>query len=135
MFRVERSIMSSNVLAVMLAVLVLAIACRPTAEVTLNAKDNGRQVEIERGRMLVVSLEGNPTTGYNWEESHDAGILSLVEEEYRPDEKAPGLVGAGGTQYFRFKALKVGSAAITLTYKRRWETESIDQKVFNVVVQ
>ena len=53
------------------------------------------------------------------------------------DEKATGLVGAGGTQYFRFKALKTGETEITLVYKRSWE-ESTPQdvtKVFTVNIR
>ena len=84
---------------------------------------------------FVIALDSNPTTGYGWEESHDENMLSLVEEEYEPDEKAEGLVGAGGTQYFRFKALKSGKTEITVTYKRVWETESAEEKVFTVDIE
>ena len=46
-----------------------------------------------------------------------------------------GLVGAGGTELFRFKALKKGEAEITMSYKRSWETEILDQKAFTVDVK
>ncbi len=84
---------------------------------------------------FVIALDSNPTTGYNWEESHDPYKLILVEKKYEPDEKAAGLVGAGGTQYFRFKALKAGQTTITVTYKRSWETEFAEQKVFNIDIK
>ena len=84
---------------------------------------------------FVIALDSNPTTGYSWEESHDDSMLGLVDEEYKPDEKASGLVGAGGTQYFRFKALKTGNTEITLIYKRAWETGILEQKVFSVDVK
>ncbi len=84
---------------------------------------------------FVIALDSNPTTGYGWEEHHDDSLLSLVNDEYKPDEKAAGLVGAGGTQYFRFKALKTGKAYIILVYKRSWETEILEQKVFNVEIK
>ncbi len=84
---------------------------------------------------FIIALDSNPTTGYNWEERHDATMLGLVESKYEPDKKAPGLVGAGGTQYFRFKALKAGRTEITLTYKRPWETSSTTQKIFKVDIK
>jgi inhibitor of cysteine peptidase len=62
-------------------------------------------------------------------------MLGLVKSKYEPDKKAPGLVGAGGTQYFRFKALKAGRTEITLTYKRPWETSSTTQKIFKVDIK
>lgn len=84
---------------------------------------------------FVIALDSNPSTGYNWEESHHDNMLGLVQKKYNPDEKAPGLVGAGGTQYFRFKALKRGKTEITLTYKRPWKTDSAEQIVFIVDIK
>lgn len=84
---------------------------------------------------FIIALDSNPTTGYNWEERHDATMLGLVESKYEPDKKVPGLVGAGGTQYFRFKALKAGRTEIPLTYKRPWETSSTTQKIFKVDIK
>jgi predicted secreted protein len=45
------------------------------------------------------------------------------------------LLGAGGTELFRFKALKSGDVEITMSYKRPWETDVLDQKVFTVEVK
>jgi len=84
---------------------------------------------------FTIALDSNPTTGYGWEASYDENMLSLEKEEYNPDVKVPGLVGAGGTQYYHFKALKVGETEITVTYKRSWETESAEQKVFTVDIK
>ena len=84
---------------------------------------------------FIIALDSNPTTGYDWEESYDDSMLSLVDDRYELDEKAEGLVGAGGTQYFQFKALKAGQTEITLVYKRHWETEILEQKVFNVEIK
>jgi len=84
---------------------------------------------------FIIALDSNPTTGYDWEESHDPYKLILIEKKYEPDEKAAGLVGAGGTQYFRFTSQKTGGTEITFTYKRSWETEILEQKVFNVNVK
>ncbi len=64
-------------------------------------------------------------------------MLSLDGEEgrYEQDEKAEGLVGAGGTQYFQFKVLKKGNTETTLVYKRSWEEEIEDKKVFKVNIK
>jgi Predicted secreted protein len=92
--------------------------------------DAEETINTSVGQEFIIALDANPTTGYNWEESYDDTVLSLVEKKYNPDEKAPGLVGSGGTQCFQFKALKKGTTEITLTYKRSWETGSAEQKVF-----
>ncbi|MFC2056875.1 protease inhibitor I42 family protein [Chloroflexota bacterium] len=87
------------------------------------------------GQEFVIALDSNPTTGYNWEVIHEEDMLSLEKEEYDPDKTEPGLVGTGGTQYYHFKALKTGETIIVVTYKRSWEEEYSEQKVFNVEIK
>ena len=97
--------------------------------------DASQTINTRLNQEFIIALDSNPTTGYDWEESHDNSILSLMGKEYKVGEKAPGLVGAGGTQYFRFKALKTGKTEITLTYKRPWEEKTLEQKTFTVDIK
>lgn len=97
--------------------------------------DPERVINTTVNQEFTIALDSNPTTGYNWEVSYDENMLSLEKEEYNPDAKAPGLLGAGGTQYYRFKALKVGETEITVTYKRSWETGYAEQKAFTVDIK
>ncbi|MCJ7769256.1 MAG: protease inhibitor I42 family protein [Dehalococcoidales bacterium] len=85
---------------------------------------------------ILIALDSNPTTGYSWQASYDETMLELVEETYELGEFAgQGLLGAGGTELFRFKALKKGEVEITMVYKRPWEEEILQQKVFIVEVK
>jgi len=99
--------------------------------------DEEETITVSVNQEFVIALDSNPTTGYDWEESYDESMLSLVEDKYEPDEKAAGLFGAGGTQYFQFKALKVGETEVTLVYKRPWEEPSPQDvtKVFTVSIR
>ena len=98
--------------------------------------DSGRTISIGVNQEFLIALGSNPTTGYGWQESYDETMLELLEKKYELGDKAEeGVVGAGGVEYFRFKALKTGTAEIKLVYKRSWEEESIDQKVFTVNVK
>jgi len=86
--------------------------------------------------VILIALESNPTTGYSWEASYDETMLELVEETYELGEYAQqGVVGAGGTELFRFGALNSGEVEITMVYKRSWEEEALDQKVFTVDIK
>ena len=104
-------------------------------EETVVYTDANQTINAEVNQEFTIALDANPTTGYQWQENHDNSALSLVTSEYKPDEKAPGLVGGGGTQYYRFKTLKTGQTEISLVYKRTWETESIEQKIFTVNIK
>ena len=56
-------------------------------------------------------------------------VVSKVAEE--TDEE---LVGAGGIEYFRFRALERGETQITLDYQRSGEETGTEQRVFNVTI-
>ena len=59
-----------------------------------------------------------------------------MEKTYKPAEEAEHeIVGAGGVDYFRFRALKAGETEINMVYKRSWEEEGIDQKLFTVNIE
>ena len=98
--------------------------------------DVGQTIDIGVNQEFVIALGANPTTGYDWEVSLDETILELVEKTYKPAEEAEEykVVGAGGVDYFRFKALKAGEAEITMVYKRSWEEPTVqdETKVFTV---
>jgi len=53
----------------LVAVLVLAVsACTATAggDVTVTASESGKTMTLKQGDTLVLELEGNPSTGFQW---------------------------------------------------------------------
>jgi predicted secreted protein len=96
--------------------------------------DPGQTVNISVNQEFIIALGSNPTTGYGWQESHDQTMLELLKWNYE-EAATEGVVGAGGIEYFRFKALKPGQTEITLVYQRPWEEEVLEQKVFTVYVK
>ena len=97
--------------------------------------DSGQTINIDVNQEFVIAIGANPTTGYDWEVSLDETMLELVEMTYKLAEEAEHeIVGAGGVDYFRFKALKAGETEITMVYKRSWEepTAQDETKVFTV---
>ena len=96
--------------------------------------DPGQTVNIGVNQEFIIALGSNPTTGYSWQESHDQTMLELLEKVYK-EQAEEGVVGAGGVEYFRFKAVKAGQTEVTLVYQRPWEEEILEQKVFTVYVK
>jgi predicted secreted protein len=106
-------------------------------EVNVDEKDAGSQVELEQGRILVVTLESNPTTGYRWEqaENQESILEQMGEAEFKPSETVePPLVGAGGWEIFRFKAISVGEMTLQLVYHRAWEEGVEPLNTFSIQV-
>jgi len=110
-----------GMLIILTAGICLTTGC-PPKRLLLSEADNGKTVVVNAGQEVVVTLRGNPTTGYGWEvKDLDADFLAQVgETEFRSDNA--GRPGSGGTMALTFKALKPGSAALTLVYRRSWET-------------
>jgi len=124
------------ILLVTMAVAVTCLAAGCTTEVKAYS-DPGETIDIgaDQEFVILIALESNPTTGYSWEANYDETMLELVEETYELGEYAQqGAFGAGGTELFRFRALESGEVEITMVYKRAWEEEVLDQKVFTIEV-
>jgi inhibitor of cysteine peptidase len=87
----------------------------------LTERDSGRGVSVAVGETISLTLAGNPTTGYTWE-------LAEIDRAVLAPGPAPAfaadssLTGAGGVFTFRLAALKAGSSAVKLSYRRPWET-------------
>ena len=127
----------NNSMVVMLLMTIVATGCGPTGEVKLDMADNGRQIEVEVGQILAISLESNPTTGFGWElvELEDPILQLMGEAEFQPSESNE-IVGAGGTETFRFEVVSTGQTTLTLVYRRSWEegVEPLGTFRLNIIV-
>ncbi|HUU19715.1 MAG TPA: protease inhibitor I42 family protein [Sedimentisphaerales bacterium] len=106
-------------------------------EVNVDEEDDGGQVELEQGQILVVTLESNPTTGYGWEvvENQESILEQMGEAEFKQsDTGEPPLVGAGGWEIFRFKAVSAGQMTLQLVYRRSWEEDVEPLNTFSLQV-
>ena len=87
---------------------------------------------------FVIALGSNISTGYSWQAAYDEKALTLVEQTYKEqDNTGKQIVGAAGTEYFKFKSLTKGETEITFTYRRPWEEPSAQDQtlVFTVNVK
>jgi inhibitor of cysteine peptidase len=103
-------------------------------EICIDENNNGDHIDIRRNQILVVRLEGNPTTGYTWEktEPESEKVIQQVGREYNPESDR---VGAPGVQVFLFKGIKKGRINLRLVYHRPWEKEKKPLKVFAVKIR
>jgi len=111
----------SPLLFLFLLMMLAMSACSAGRTVQVNDADNGSTVELKTGDTLIITLEGNPTTGYQWElvPSQDGGMQLQGEPEYVAAKTK--LVGSGGVYHFTFRAENKGSTRIVLKYYRSFE--------------
>ena len=108
-------------------------------EVNVDEADDGGQIELEQGQILVVTLQSNPTTGYSWEkaENQEPILEQIGETEFKQTETNwPPVIGAGGWEIFRFKAMSPGKMALQIVYRRPWEedVEPVDSFSLDVTI-
>lgn len=89
---------------------------------------------IKPGRQFSITLESNPTTGYQWQLAKPVAgsCVALVTNQFiRPKSE---LTGAPGKELWKFKALRPGKTEIELEYVRPWEKGGEPAQKTNLVV-
>ena len=111
-------------------------SCSPAPkQLSVDVSYDGKEVEIAVGGSLTVTLESNPTTGFEWEltEIADQTVLAEAGHEFKaPGAGAP--VGTGGEEVWTFKALKEGTTELSMEYSKPWEGGEKAAKTFNLTV-
>lgn len=106
-----------------------------------DGNEDGTAVEFDGGDLLyaegdmIVMLDGNATTGYEWTSAIEGSSVKNDVDQYLAEgETVNGagenvVAGAGGVHVFGYKAEGSGDATITLKYARSWEESSDDKTV------
>jgi inhibitor of cysteine peptidase len=90
------------------------------AEVELSLNSRGTTVEVRRGDAIVVCLDENAGTGYEWAIEHAAeNVVTFETDDFAPEPGAG--VGGGGVRTMRFRAIAPGVADLGLKLWREWE--------------
>ncbi len=118
-------------IAVLLTValsLALAACGGEPATVELTQQASGTSVALEPGQQLVVSLESNPSTGFQWNLARqpDGNVLTLVSSTYVEPATTGDVVGAPGTEVWTFEAAGSGTTSFELAYFRSFEPETVE---------
>lgn len=116
------------------AVMACSLPGRSPRTFAVTIKDDQTSISLRKGDFLIVSLEGNPTTGYQWQVVQlDTAILEQSgNPEFTP--AAAGL-GSGGVFTFRFHALKAGQTTLVMAYSRPFETATSPLQTFTLTVK
>lgn len=112
-----------------------AIAVLALVPVDITNADNATTIEVLRFRTIKLTLETNPTTGYGWQliSPNDRKVLRLYYSKYRPSTTK--LLGAGGNEEWKFRAMAAGTTTIKLIYLRVWERSTPPAKEFTITVR
>lgn len=99
---------------------------------TMGNNKQEQNITVKKDHDFTISLESNPTTGYQWIPAFNPDIINLVSHSFQPSSSR--LMGTPGTEVFTFKAINHGTGSLKMVYKRSWEKEPVKEKVFPITV-
>jgi len=89
-------------------------------------------IQIKLDKPFNITLDSNPTTGYNWTVDFNDHFLAGGNESY--NKSHPELIGSGGQQTFTFNPIHEGQTIISAFYKRPWEDTAADERTFDIII-
>jgi inhibitor of cysteine peptidase len=139
---VDLALLVGVVAIVALAAALLVVGDGPTgsappSEIQVADRDDGTTVRLARGGVLIVALASNPSTGYAWAVSdRSAPALTLAAPaQYVPPGSTAPVVGAPGTEVFRFIGAAAGRHELLLEYVRSFEPNAPPIRTFRLTIQ
>lgn len=111
-----------------------AVIMRCVELMAANETHGDQELQVPVGSIFYLDLASNPTTGHIWTVTGGTdGIIKNTGSAYRPDDAGTvPVAGGGGRQFWRFQALREGSADLQLAYARPWE--SVQPQRFEVKI-
>ena len=85
----------------------------------LTKSSNGKTVNVKQGQKIAISLAGNPTTGFIWNNATKSDAVKLDGKVMHRASNQ--LLGAPGISTATFEVVAGGKGTIVLEYKRPWE--------------
>jgi inhibitor of cysteine peptidase len=107
-----------------------------TGKVEVTAADAGKAVRAAVGNLITITLQSNPSTGYNWElRDFDYGVADFYKSETIAPEGGNVLFGAPTQTLVTLQAVKPGTQEIKLAYRRLWEPPDQVAETFQFFLQ
>ena len=103
------------------------------AMISVDESSNGREVVLQTGQALKITLNENASTGFRWMIVGKPEVLRESKEETAEGPKCP--PGKGGVRTFYFEVVRFGSGELELEYRRNWENAAKPARTFKILVR
>ena len=118
-----------------LTIMLVLAACgrRSNGPTEIGVTDAGKTVVVVLNNQVIVTLDGNPTTGYIWEVAPDSTTALKQNGQYE-FKASSGAMGAGGQLVFKFDVSGVGEGKLKMMYHRPFEKGVPPIQTFEVTI-
>jgi inhibitor of cysteine peptidase len=98
---------------------------------------NGREVSLQAGDTLEVSLSENASTGFQWSVPPELKhrFDTVIREREQAVEGSSGPPGKPGVRHLYFETIGTGTAELELHYRRSWESKAPPARKFKLRVR
>jgi inhibitor of cysteine peptidase len=86
------------------------------------------QINASPGREFTISLESNPSTGFEWWTKFDPNYLSLINLTFVGANEISGIIGVAGKDVFTFNAMSAGNTEVIMLLIQPWENGTITER-------
>jgi predicted secreted protein len=91
------------------------------------------QINGSLGKEFTISLESNPSTGFEWWTNFDPNYLSLLNSTFISGNEKSGMVGVPEKKLFTFNTRSAGKTEVIMLLLRPWENGTIaERKIFPI---
>jgi|GEM_PF-4982884 len=108
----------------------VAKAAGDAGAVTVDETQQGKTIELAKGRSLVLLLGANATTGYDWEVTKAPPALGTPALGYIQGADVPGAAGKRRITWSPSGPLPAGEHVVELAYRRSFEAGKPPFKTF-----
>ena len=109
------------------------------ADLQLDASADGTTQKLNKGEIMSITLDSNPSTGYGWfaTSSNQEVLAQMGAPQVIEPQATSGtpIVGAGGTEILFFGATGTGTVTLTLEYKKGWEADITPERTIIITVE
>lgn len=121
---------------ILIAWIFLLAACNPVKTgkpTTITQDQKGQTITINANKSFIVTLPGNPTTGYTWEATDFDPQIIKADGNWTYQAESDKL-GASGMVSLPFKAVSAGQTTLVLIYHRSFEKDVPPLETFSVTI-
>ncbi len=107
-----------------LPLLMFVAGCKQSGAGSEFGSGAGNEIRLRPGEKYVITLEENPTTGYNWQIFLcDLRVFNILENKFIPPESKNGMVGVPGMRRVVIEGTAPGKGELEMIYVRPWEKD------------
>jgi inhibitor of cysteine peptidase len=117
----------------------LVAGCTVATDATrLTERDDGATLTLKPGAEFEAVVATNPSTGFTWVWPN-GGAGTVIEPVGTPrfdrDVEDAIRTGSGGSETWRFRAVRPGRETVRLEYRRAWEAVSPPERTFTFTAE